>query len=136
MMQATALRATTRKPRSAAPARSLTELYKDFATAHSQLQAADQALEGTDLNAMTPQMVRFERLGARCQKLAQRVLEAPALSTREILLKLRVVAWAHADQNCSLEQYDHAMPAAIEETEAAKVLAGVQADLLRIGAAR
>lgn len=133
MMQAEALRSTARRASKTPPARSVTALYRDFEAVHAQLKSAQKELEGTDLNATTPENTRVERLIRKCHRAAAKVMEAPAASIPEILFKLRALAWGHLDAEHELEDLDHHMPI-VEETQASHALASVQADLLRITA--
>jgi hypothetical protein len=133
MMQAAALRATTRSPRSA-PARSVTELYNDFEAAHAVFFRLDREYDAAPADNFGPAWhKRFEAATHRCSRIGRQLLRTPATSLAEIILKLRTTAWMHCDADYDkLEDLDHRMPQEIEETEAASVLASVQADLVRL----
>jgi hypothetical protein len=136
MMQGAALRTSARSP-SPASAPSITELYRDFEKAHAAHRGAWAELGEADLNVPTPKLRKFERLASKSRKVADAIIATPASGLAEILLKLRVVAWAHTgtDEYSTIEDFDHMMPVAVEESEATRVLAGIQADLLRIAKA-
>jgi hypothetical protein len=78
MMQAAAHRPAPRQ----APSRSVTHLYRELEAFRAQLKAAEKRLDGTNLNAMTPELARFERLCLKCHKAAHRAISARAPRSR------------------------------------------------------
>lgn len=150
MMKAAALRSSTPRRRNIAQAPSVTGRYFEFEAAHSvffalhnRWHAAEQiepVVADAAGNCLRPGpqfsrawLRRFEASAAKCRTICKELIATPAASLAEIQLKLRVVSWLNCDAGYeTLEELDHRMPAAIEETEAATVLANLQADLFRL----
>ena len=113
--------------------RSITDLYAEFEKAHAIFSKLNQDCD-TSGDASHE---RLERAVSRCNRISNQLVRTSAMSIAEILLKLRIVGWQHQLDRCdiSLEQFDEwKHTSAVEETEAARVLAGLHADLRRLAA--
>jgi hypothetical protein len=128
--------APARSPAKARTRQSVTTRYAEFETAHAIFYKLNQMVNSEAPGHFdTAWHEKFQGKITKCHKAATRVIKTPAASIAEILLKLRCVAWGHIDAEYeTLDELDHMMPS-IEESEASFVLAGIQADLLRLSAA-
>jgi hypothetical protein len=113
-------------------------LYGEFETAHAVYVRQSLELDAAGAGGLDSAWhKRFERSVKKCNKISGQLVRTPATSVAEIRLKLRIVAWRHADApDCpSLEQFDEwKHTSAVEESEATRVLAGLHADLNRLAA--
>lgn len=148
-------------PKSSANHRSITDLYQKFEAAHAaffemnqrygalleeaglgreQLDELDALEAAPKLNAIVAVLgpawhKRFDRVTNKCNKIARQIVGTPAQSLAEIVLKLRIVAWEHrsGDHNVTLERSDDwTYTTAVEEIQAARILAGLHTDLRRL----
>lgn len=85
------------KPKTPKPVRSVTELYAAFDKAHDAMRAtSSDAGEGV-----------FGRLADKCFSAAFKVVQAPARTIDEIMLKFRVAAWDAAVSEVPSPKYKH-----------------------------
>jgi hypothetical protein len=150
MLTALHARAPARSPSKALPkVQSITKLYAEFKKAHAiffrlnqQYKAAPEvraivAGTATTDNFSKAWHKRFEAIVHNCNRIANELVQSPATSSDEVKLKFRIINWKNSRPRSyrNLEQFDKWSTDVVEETEAANVLASLQADFMRISAA-
>ena len=113
---------TTRHQRPAAAPRTVTDLYRDFETALSVVNAIPGDLPADACND--------------CDALAARICATPANSATEAKLKVRVALWSNIDSGCkTLEEVDGWKPEGDGWNNGIDALISLRDDLVRLTAA-